>query len=60
VFWLDANSDVPINVEVLGSKAGGGPNGWTRSATIVFSGAVKTLMFNASDMLSDSLTSTRT
>jgi hypothetical protein len=45
-----------INVEVLGSNAGGGPNGRTRSATIGFSGAVKTLMFSAGDMLGDSST----
>ena len=37
-----------ISVEVLGSKAGSGPN---VSPTIAFSGAVKTLMFSAGDML---------
>jgi hypothetical protein len=40
-----------ISVEVLGSKAGSGPNGRTLSPTIAFSGAVKTLMFSGGDML---------
>ena len=46
-----ASCSPKINVEVLGSNAGGGPNGRTRSATISFSGAVKTLMFSEGDML---------
>ena len=46
-----ASCSPKINVEVLGSNAGSGPNGRTRSATMAFSGAVKTLMFNAGCMV---------
>jgi hypothetical protein len=45
-----ASCSPKINVEVLGSNAGGGPNGRTRSATIAFSGAVKTLTLSAAAM----------
>jgi hypothetical protein len=48
-----------ISVEVIGSNAGGGPNGRARSPTIAFSGAVKTLMFSGGDMLIGSSLSRR-